>query len=109
MQLGALSLDPWHARVQSIETPDYTILDLDPRILFPELALKIRRLDALDRHRSAERSEAVRERLENKPIHLTKEGKERDEAMRHGIESGRLIPRNQGESHETKAKEGAGV
>ena len=30
VQLGAVSMDPWHARVQSIDTPDYTIIDLDP-------------------------------------------------------------------------------
>ena len=30
IQLGAISTDPWHARVQSCDTPDYTILDLDP-------------------------------------------------------------------------------
>jgi bifunctional non-homologous end joining protein LigD len=30
VQLGAISVDPWHARVGSIHTPDYTIIDLDP-------------------------------------------------------------------------------
>jgi bifunctional non-homologous end joining protein LigD len=30
IQLGAVSVDPWMARVQSIETPDYTVIDLDP-------------------------------------------------------------------------------
>ena len=30
VQLGAVSVDPWHARVQSLDTPDYTIIDLDP-------------------------------------------------------------------------------
>jgi bifunctional non-homologous end joining protein LigD len=30
VQLGCVSTDPWHARVQSTEKPDYTILDLDP-------------------------------------------------------------------------------
>ena len=30
VQLGAISVDPWHARVQSLDTPDYTIIDLDP-------------------------------------------------------------------------------
>jgi bifunctional non-homologous end joining protein LigD len=30
VQLGAISVDPWHSRVQSLDTPDYTIIDLDP-------------------------------------------------------------------------------
>lgn len=30
VQLGAISVDPWHARYPSLHTPDYTILDLDP-------------------------------------------------------------------------------
>ena len=30
IQLGAISVDPWHSRVQSLDTPDYTIIDLDP-------------------------------------------------------------------------------
>ena len=30
IQLGAISVDPWHARVGSLATPDYTIVDLDP-------------------------------------------------------------------------------
>ena len=30
VQLGAISVDPWHARVQSLDTPDYTVIDLDP-------------------------------------------------------------------------------
>ena len=30
VQLGAVSVDPFHARVGSLDTPDYTILDLDP-------------------------------------------------------------------------------
>ncbi len=30
IQLGAVSTDPWHARLQSCDNPDYTILDLDP-------------------------------------------------------------------------------
>ena len=30
VQLGAVSVDPWHARVGSLDTPDYTIIDLDP-------------------------------------------------------------------------------
>jgi bifunctional non-homologous end joining protein LigD len=36
IQLGAISVDPWHSRVQSLEYPDYTIIDLDlgPRANF---------------------------------------------------------------------------
>jgi bifunctional non-homologous end joining protein LigD len=30
VQLGAISVDPWHSRVQSLELADYTIIDLDP-------------------------------------------------------------------------------
>ena len=30
MQLGAISVDPWHSRVQSIPVADYAIIDLDP-------------------------------------------------------------------------------
>ncbi len=30
VQLGAISVDPWHSRVQSLEYADYTIIDLDP-------------------------------------------------------------------------------
>jgi bifunctional non-homologous end joining protein LigD len=30
IQLGAISVDPWMSRVQSLDTPDYTIIDLDP-------------------------------------------------------------------------------
>ncbi len=30
IQLGAISVDPWHARVGRIHTPDYAIIDLDP-------------------------------------------------------------------------------
>ena len=30
IQLGAISVDPWHSRVQSLEDADYTIIDLDP-------------------------------------------------------------------------------
>jgi bifunctional non-homologous end joining protein LigD len=30
IQLGAISVDPWHSRVQSLDFADYTIIDLDP-------------------------------------------------------------------------------
>jgi bifunctional non-homologous end joining protein LigD len=30
IQLGAISVDPWHGRVGALEYADYTILDLDP-------------------------------------------------------------------------------
>jgi len=30
VQLGAISVDPWHSRVDSIQSADYSIIDLDP-------------------------------------------------------------------------------
>lgn len=30
IQLGSISVDPWHARIQSLDFADYSILDLDP-------------------------------------------------------------------------------
>jgi bifunctional non-homologous end joining protein LigD len=30
VQLGAISYDPWHSRVQHLDSADYTVLDLDP-------------------------------------------------------------------------------
>jgi bifunctional non-homologous end joining protein LigD len=30
IQLGAISVDPWHSRVGHVATPDYAIIDLDP-------------------------------------------------------------------------------
>jgi bifunctional non-homologous end joining protein LigD len=30
IQLGAISYDPWHSRVQHLDSADYTVLDLDP-------------------------------------------------------------------------------
>jgi bifunctional non-homologous end joining protein LigD len=30
IQLGAISVDPWHSRIQSLDFADYTVIDLDP-------------------------------------------------------------------------------
>ena len=30
VQLGAVSVDPWHSRIQSLDFADYSIIDLDP-------------------------------------------------------------------------------
>jgi bifunctional non-homologous end joining protein LigD len=30
IQLGAISVDPWHSRIQALDYSDYTIIDLDP-------------------------------------------------------------------------------
>jgi bifunctional non-homologous end joining protein LigD len=30
IQLGSISVDPWHSRIQSLDSADYSILDLDP-------------------------------------------------------------------------------
>ncbi len=30
VQLGAISVDPWHSRIQSLDFADYSIIDLDP-------------------------------------------------------------------------------
>jgi bifunctional non-homologous end joining protein LigD len=50
-QLGAISVDPWHSRVQSIQDADYAIVDLDPGPKAPferivEVALAVK--EALD-------------------------------------------------------------
>jgi bifunctional non-homologous end joining protein LigD len=39
VQLGAVSVDPWHSRVQAIEYADYSIIDLDPgpKATFPRV------------------------------------------------------------------------
>lgn len=55
-QLGAISIDPWHSRVQSVKFADYSIIDLDPgpRATFGhvvEVALAVKDvLDSLDLH-----------------------------------------------------------
>jgi bifunctional non-homologous end joining protein LigD len=38
-QIGAFEVNPWNARVQSLESPDFTIIDLDPgpRTPFPRV------------------------------------------------------------------------
>jgi len=52
VQLGAISVDPWHSRVQSLNFADYAILDLDPgpRATFSRV-IQVARLvkDTLDR------------------------------------------------------------
>jgi bifunctional non-homologous end joining protein LigD len=56
IQLGAVSVDPWHTRTGSIHTPDYTIIDLDPgdEAAFPrvvEVAVLVKEvLDELGLH-----------------------------------------------------------
>jgi bifunctional non-homologous end joining protein LigD len=53
VQIGCISMDPWHSRLQSLDEPDYTILDLDPGPRAPfarvvEVALAVKEeLDAL--------------------------------------------------------------
>ncbi len=51
VQLGCIGVDPWHARIRTLQYPDYTIIDLDPgeAVAFPrivEIALWVK--DALD-------------------------------------------------------------
>jgi len=52
VQLGSISVDPWHSRVQSLDFADYAIIDLDPgpRATFGRV-IQVARLvkDTLDR------------------------------------------------------------
>ena len=55
-QIGVVSMDPWHSRVKSLDTPDYLALDLDPgpKATFPrivEVARMVKaELDAMQLH-----------------------------------------------------------
>ncbi len=56
VQLGAISVDPWHSRIQSLDFADYAIIDLDPgpRATFSRVIQVARwvkeALDKLDLH-----------------------------------------------------------
>lgn len=62
VQLGCIGVDPWHARIDSLSTPDYAILDLDPGARVPfarivQVALWIKaELDAAGLHGIAKTS-----------------------------------------------------
>jgi len=62
VQLGCIGVDPWHARIDSLATPDYAILDLDPGPTVPfarivQVALWIKaELDAAGLHGIAKTS-----------------------------------------------------
>ena len=64
IQLGAISVDPWHSRVPKLELADFTILDLDPGPKAPfsrvtEVAVLVREeLDTLGVHAVAKTSGA---------------------------------------------------
>ena len=64
IQLGAISVDPWHSRVPKLELADFTILDLDPGPKAPfarviEVAALVREeLDELGIHAVAKTSGA---------------------------------------------------
>jgi bifunctional non-homologous end joining protein LigD len=53
VQFGVISMDPWHSRINSLDVPDYSFLDLDPGPETPfdrvvDVALAVREeLDAL--------------------------------------------------------------
>ena len=51
IQLGAVSVDAWHSRIRTIDTPDYAVLDLDPgpRVPFSRICkVALRVGEALD-------------------------------------------------------------
>ena len=53
IQLGSISVDPWHARIQSLDFADYSILDLDPGPRAPfNRVIQVARWvkEVLDRH-----------------------------------------------------------
>ncbi len=62
VQLGCIGVDPWHARIRTLQYPDYTIIDLDPgeAVPFPrivEIALWVKTaLDAAGLHGIAKTS-----------------------------------------------------
>lgn len=62
VQLGCIGVDPWHGRIRSLATADYTIIDLDPGTAVPfsrtvEVALWVKSdLDAAGLHAVAKTS-----------------------------------------------------
>lgn len=64
-QIGAFECNPWNARVQSIEKPDFTVIDLDPGTRSPfarvvEVALWVKEaLDFLEIHAGVKTSGAT--------------------------------------------------
>ncbi|HEX5437887.1 MAG TPA: non-homologous end-joining DNA ligase [Gemmatimonadaceae bacterium] len=62
IQIGCISVDPWHSRVQSLDHADYAILDLDPGpdAAFAQVVQVARwikeELDALDLHAAVKTS-----------------------------------------------------
>lgn len=65
VQLGAISVDPWHGRVPDTESADYAIVDLDPGPRAPfrrvvEVALRVKEaMDALGLHGAPKTSGAT--------------------------------------------------
>jgi bifunctional non-homologous end joining protein LigD len=62
IQLGCIGVDPWHARLATLRSPDYSVIDLDPgdAVTFPrivEVALWVKAaLDAVGLHGIAKTS-----------------------------------------------------